>query len=285
MEDEFSRAGAPAPIAGDEKRRRRLGIRTWTYVPPRADVLGSARASRSARRDRIEFWPSGRLRKALFSSNEQGFLTGRFMRWHLRRGWRWATGLSPTCNGSRTRSSRRAVSRSSRLPFSVRTPVCRDGRGLTAPSAGQNRRRGRCLGSRSAARWASLPKGASTRIRDGESVLRDRVCAGGGWNYGNSNVFNKNLPAYIPTTAIALLALQDRQDEAFVRDSLTYLEKHAVEHPSTRALALSTLALRRHNRSTSLVEGALRTWLTNHPPSDVVSLGMALCALEKSARS
>jgi hypothetical protein len=128
-----------------------------------------------------------------------------------------------------------------------------------------------------------VPKGASTRIRDGESLLQDRVCAGGGWNYGNSNVFSKNLPAYIPTTAVALLALQDRHDEDFVRDSLTYLEKHAVEHPSTRALALSTLALKRHNRSTSLVEGALRTWLTNHPPSDVVALGMALCALEKSA--
>ena len=83
-----------------------------------------------------------------------------------------------------------------------------------------------------------VPKGASTRIRDGESLLQDRVCAGGGWNYGNSNVFNKNLPAYIPTTAIALLALQDRQDEAFVRNSLTYLEKHAVEppiHASARA--------------------------------------------------
>ena len=56
-----------------------------------------------------------------------------------------------------------------------------------------------------------VPKGASMRILDGESLLQDRVCAGGGWNYGNSNVFNKNLPAYIPTTAIALLALQDRR--------------------------------------------------------------------------
>jgi hypothetical protein len=127
-----------------------------------------------------------------------------------------------------------------------------------------------------------VPKSVSARIRDGESLLQDRVCAGGGWNYGNSNVFNKNLPAYIPTTAVALLALQDRQDEAFVTDSLTFLERHAVDHPSTRALALSTLALKRHNRSTSLVEEAFRTWLTNHPPFDVVSVAMALCALEES---
>jgi hypothetical protein len=127
------------------------------------------------------------------------------------------------------------------------------------------------------------PQDAITRVRDGEALLRDRVCAGGGWNYGNSNVFNKNLPAYIPTTAIALLALQDRKDEAFVRESLTYLEEQAMSHPSTRALALSTLALGRYGRSTSLVEVALRAWLINHPPQDVASLGMALCALRKSA--
>ena len=93
----------------------------------------------------------------------------------------------------------------------------------------------------------------------------------GGWNYGNSNVFGKDLPAYIPTTAIALLALQDCRDEPFVRHSLDFLEEQAGNHPSTRALALTTLALRRHGRSTSAVEGALRTWLANHPSPDVAS--------------
>jgi hypothetical protein len=125
--------------------------------------------------------------------------------------------------------------------------------------------------------------GADTRIGDGEAVLRDRVCVAGGWNYGNSNAFEKDLPAYVPTTAIALLALQDRGDEAFVRRSLNYLEEHVTSHLSTRALALSTLALRRYGRSTSLVESALRTWLTSHPPTDVATIGMAVCALDKSA--
>jgi hypothetical protein len=125
--------------------------------------------------------------------------------------------------------------------------------------------------------------GSDKRIRDGEAVLRDRVCATGGWNYGNSNVLGQNLPAYIPTTAIALLALQDRGDETFVQRSLEYLEAHAAGHASTRALALSTLALRRHRRSTMFVEAALRAWLASHPPPDVLSVGMALCALETSA--
>jgi hypothetical protein len=126
-------------------------------------------------------------------------------------------------------------------------------------------------------------KGAEARIRVGKAILQDRVCVTGGWNYGNSNVLGKDLPAYIPTTAIALLALQDYRDEQFVRRSVDFLEEQAGNHPSTRALALSTLALRRHGRSTSDLEGALRTWLTKNPSPDVASLGIALCALEKSA--
>ena len=77
-------------------------------------------------------------------------------------------------------------------------------------------------------------RGAEARIRDGEAILRDRVCVTGGWNYGNSNVFGKNLPAYVPTTAIALLALQDRADEPFVRRSVDFLEEQAGQ-PSVHA--------------------------------------------------
>jgi hypothetical protein len=122
--------------------------------------------------------------------------------------------------------------------------------------------------------------GVDVRIRDGEALLRDRMCVTGGWNYGNSNVFAQNLPAYVPTTAIALLALQDHGEAPFVRGSLNFLEEHAGNHPSARALALSTLALKRHGRAIAHVEEALRTWLATHPPTDVVSIGMALCALE-----
>jgi hypothetical protein len=125
-------------------------------------------------------------------------------------------------------------------------------------------------------------EGANQRIHDGESLLRDRVCAGGGWNYGNSNVFAKDLPAYVPTTAIALLALHDRCDEAFVRRSLDYLEEESVRHPSVRALALSALALGRCGRRASHVESALRAWFARQPSTDIASLGMALCALERS---
>lgn len=121
------------------------------------------------------------------------------------------------------------------------------------------------------------------RIRAGETILGERVCAEGGWNYGDSPAFGKDLPAYVPTTAIALLALQDRRDEPFVQQSLEYLERHAENHPSSRALALSALALRRHGCSTTRVEAQLRRWLDQHPTSDAASIGMALCALHQAS--
>ena len=160
------------------------------------------------------------------------------MRWHLRRGWRWAT--APVAELQRLAD---ALVEARGITFEP-SPVQRQDNRLQGwswidgtfswaePTAWA------VFGLKKCRALGIVPKGASTRIRDGESLLQDRVCAGGGWNYGNSNVFNKNLPAYIPTTAVALLALQDRQDEAFVRDSLTYLEKHAVEppiHASARA--------------------------------------------------
>ena len=51
------------------------------------------------------------------------------------------------------------------------------------------------------------------RIRDAERLLVDRSCRGGGWNYGNSNMLGKELAPYVPTTAVALLALRDRGSE------------------------------------------------------------------------
>ena len=45
-------------------------------------------------------------------------------------------------------------------------------------------------------------------VEDGERVLADRECVGGGWNYGNRTVYGQDLPPYVQTTAIALIALQ-----------------------------------------------------------------------------
>ena len=48
---------------------------------------------------------------------------------------------------------------------------------------------------------------ARARIDEAEKVLADRACEGGGWNTGNPEVYGQALPAYVPPTAVGVLAL------------------------------------------------------------------------------
>jgi hypothetical protein len=57
-------------------------------------------------------------------------------------------------------------------------------------------------------------------------------------------VYGRELHAYVPTTAVGLLALQDRRDDAAVRRSVAFLEEHATWECSCYALGLAAIALR-----------------------------------------
>ena len=83
----------------------------------------------------------------------------------------------------------------------------------------------------------------AARLDEAEALLVDRVCPGGGWNYGNAAVLGQDLRAYVPTTALALLALQDRPAEVSVSTSLDWLVAHGGSEPSAMALSLSAIAL------------------------------------------
>jgi hypothetical protein len=61
-------------------------------------------------------------------------------------------------------------------------------------------------------------------ISEAERLLYDRMCRGGGWNYGNSTVLGVDLPPYPDTTALALIALQQRRFEAPIQQSLATLK-------------------------------------------------------------
>lgn len=95
------------------------------------------------------------------------------------------------------------------------------------------------------------------RVREAEALLIDRCCDTGGWNHGNSNVFGKQLRAYVPTTAAGLFALQDRPGEPAFTRSLDYLTREADSERSGGALALALLALSTLRRPTEAVRGAL----------------------------
>jgi hypothetical protein len=99
------------------------------------------------------------------------------------------------------------------------------------------------------------------RIRDAERMLADRSCRGGGWNYGNSNMLGKELAPYVPTTAVALLALRDRDRGQHVTDALAFLERHSTFERSAMALGLASRALRGYGRDTTAVRAALREQL------------------------
>jgi hypothetical protein len=86
------------------------------------------------------------------------------------------------------------------------------------------------------------------RLSESEAVLFDRVSPLGGWNYGNSNMLGTELHAYVPNSAVALLALQDNRDDPRVQRSVAFLEEHATWECSSYALGLAAIALRVYGR-------------------------------------
>ena len=89
------------------------------------------------------------------------------------------------------------------------------------------------------------------RIREGESMLYDRVCEGGGWNYGNTSVYGVNVPPYPEVTAVALLGLQDRRETPANRSSVDAMRRMLAEVDSGFALSWAIACLAVHGQDTA----------------------------------
>lgn len=151
------------------------------------------------------------------------------------------------------------------------------------------------LALRKAMRAGLVAEGpARARIAEAERLLVDRSCRDGGWNFGNSNVLGQDLFAHVPTTAVALLALQGRRDEPIVARSLAFLESNWADEPSTFSLGLSMICLQAHDRPvdaiadrlSSIVEQRLersRSVDRAQQPQNFHSLAVALTALSLTA--
>lgn len=124
--------------------------------------------------------------------------------------------------------------------------------------------------------------GLVERIADAERLLLDRVCAAGGWNHGNSNMLGVELPAYVPTTALALLALQDRRDTAAVASSLEYLSANLLAERSAMALSLAGICLAIYGdpaaRDHRLEEALAAGWAHAAFLGNLHTTALALCA-------
>jgi hypothetical protein len=94
----------------------------------------------------------------------------------------------------------------------------------------------------------ALPAGATPslldeRIAEAETLLVDRACRDGGWNFGNSRAFGQDMRPFVATTALTLLALQDRRESPAVERGVAMLQRAAESESSGLALALSSICL------------------------------------------
>ncbi len=103
------------------------------------------------------------------------------------------------------------------------------------------------------------PSLSVARIAEAERVLVDRCGVSGGWNFGGSNVLGRELSPYVPTTALGLLALQDRPALPEVARSVTWLVRNWPRERSGLALSLALIAMKVHGRPVEDLEQALRT--------------------------
>ncbi|HXE79577.1 MAG TPA: hypothetical protein VNK41_02415 [Vicinamibacterales bacterium] len=119
------------------------------------------------------------------------------------------------------------------------------------------------------------------RIDQAERLLRDRMCRGGGWNYGNRLVMDKSLRPYASTTALGLLAMQDRPEDAAVKASREVLKRLCDRERSGYALALGALAFARLGMPNAKLESALvDVWQQTGFAGDVVPTALALYVVE-----
>jgi hypothetical protein len=86
------------------------------------------------------------------------------------------------------------------------------------------------------------------RVRDGEALVLSRRCSDGGWNCGNPNVLNFDLPSYPETTGLALLGLQGR-NASELAGPLDAARRFREETKSSLAKAWLTIALRCHRQN------------------------------------
>jgi len=88
------------------------------------------------------------------------------------------------------------------------------------------------------------------RVKEAEALLFDRMCRGGGWNFGNPIILDRQIDPSLSETAIALFALQDVPEATGEIDQgLSLLENELPNYPTALALSLGILCLQLYERS------------------------------------
>ena len=95
------------------------------------------------------------------------------------------------------------------------------------------------------------------RIAQAELMIYDRMCDGGGWNYGNSEVYGEKLWPYPDTTALALIATQDRRERQENQLSLRLLKDLALKANSGLALSWACVCYNLYGQDDTVLKNSL----------------------------
>ncbi|HZS48054.1 MAG TPA: prenyltransferase/squalene oxidase repeat-containing protein [Blastocatellia bacterium] len=120
------------------------------------------------------------------------------------------------------------------------------------------------------------------RVAEGTNLLLDRACKDGGWNYGNREVLGQHLTSYLPTTALAAMALQGETDRQSIIDKgLDYLTREIERNQSALNLALTILCFDVYGRETDKYKNLLNarqmpdgSWMGNAHLTAVAALSL-----------
>ena len=125
--------------------------------------------------------------------------------------------------------------------------------------------------------------GTHHRVLEAERMLLDRQLPSGGWNYGNTLVFGKELHALPECTAIALQGLGERTGLGEIQKSLNYLLEELPRLRTPISLGWAILGLGAWGLRPQNVEDRMQDCLKlqkRYGSYSLASLALMLCALK-----
>ena len=125
--------------------------------------------------------------------------------------------------------------------------------------------------------------GDHERVKEATRLLLDRQLPQGGWNYGNTLVFDQELRPMPLSTGMVLNALKDQTSLTTIQRSLTYLQSRVVSLPTPRSLGWSLLGLGAWRARPELSRNWIYACLKNqarYGSYDTASLSLLLVALK-----
>ncbi len=129
----------------------------------------------------------------------------------------------------------------------------------------------------------AVGQAAHPRVREGVRLLLDRTLPSGGWNYGNTRVFDSTLRPFVATTGIVLSALAGERSAAPIDASIAYLTPALRDVRSPLSVGWGFIGLtawnsRPNDARSRLARCAVRT--RNEQPNTLYDTLLLLAAVE-----